>query len=79
MVSQCANPQCAARFRYLHQGKVFLVERKNGNGNSRNAASRLEYFWLCSDCAPRMTLETEQGSGVVRVAENASCASRLAR
>ena len=78
MVSQCANPRCAAPFRYLNQGRLFLVERKKGNGNGKangsghgngnnHAAARLEYFWLCSDCAPRMTLETERGTGTVRV------------
>jgi hypothetical protein len=24
----------------------------------------LEYFWLCEDCAPRMTLVFERGTGV---------------
>ena len=71
MVSQCANPQCSAPFRYLHQGKVFLVEHrtKNGNGNGRQAAAKLEFFYLCWDCASRMTLERELASGLVRVAE----------
>ncbi len=71
MVSQCANPRCAAPFRYLHQGKVFLAERrnKNGNGNGSRTAGKVEYFYLCSDCALRMTLEREQASGRVRVAE----------
>lgn len=26
MLSKCANPECSARFRYLHDGKVFRVE-----------------------------------------------------
>lgn len=71
MVSQCANPRCSAPFRYLRQGKVFLVEHrnKNGNGNGRQSAGRVEFFYLCSDCAQRMTLEREQASGLVRVAE----------
>ena len=26
MLSKCANPECSAKFRYLHDGKVFRVE-----------------------------------------------------
>jgi hypothetical protein len=26
MLSKCANPECSAKFRYLHEGKVFRVE-----------------------------------------------------
>lgn len=83
MVSQCANPRCAVPFRYLHQGRLFLVERRNGNGNgngsgksngdAHRATARLEYFWLCSDCALRMTLEAERGSGMIRVADSSAC------
>ncbi len=71
MVSQCANPRCSAPFRYLRQGKVFLVEHrnKNSNGNGRRTAGKVEYFYLCSDCAARLTLEREPASGLVRVAE----------
>ena len=47
MVSQCANPLCGIPFRYLHEGKLFLVERKNGNGKTNGngrATGKLEYF-----------------------------------
>ena len=26
MLSKCANPECSAKFRYLHDGKVFRLE-----------------------------------------------------
>jgi hypothetical protein len=26
MLSKCANPDCSARFRYLHDGKIFRVD-----------------------------------------------------
>jgi len=26
MLSKCANPECSAKFRYLHDGKVFRVD-----------------------------------------------------
>ncbi len=44
--------------------------KRNGNANGHPGHARLEYFWLCWDCALRMTLETERGSGLVRVAES---------
>lgn len=53
-----------------------MVERKNGkgnrkgNGNGHRAPAKLEYFWLCSECALHYTLETERDSGVVRVTES---------
>ena len=25
MLSKCANPECFEQFRYLHQGKIFLL------------------------------------------------------
>ena len=71
MVSQCANPTCAAPFRYLRQGKIFLVEHRkwDGNGNGSRSGGKVEFFYLCSDCASRLTLERELASGLVRVAE----------
>lgn len=73
MVAQCANPRCGVPFRYLRQGRLFLVERRNGNGNGNSKGhrptTRLEYFWLCSECASHLTLTTEQDSGLVQVAE----------
>jgi hypothetical protein len=30
MLSKCANPVCSAQFLYLHDGKVFRVERDAG-------------------------------------------------
>ena len=73
MVSRCANPGCAAPFLYLHQGKLFRMESEARFG-SRNQASadpdgkkparRVEYFWLCRDCAAEMTLVFKKGVGV---------------
>jgi len=30
MVSKCANPNCAASFRYFHVGKLFRMETSSG-------------------------------------------------
>lgn len=48
MVSKCANPKCKAPFLYLHEGRLVPV---------RLAESRIELFWLCADCAPRLSVE----------------------
>ena len=69
MVSKCANPACKAPFLYFHQGKLFrregsLAHEANGNPN-RNPPRRVEFYWLCSDCADKMTLAFEKGVGVL--------------
>jgi hypothetical protein len=73
MLSKCANPGCSASFLYLHQGKLFRLET-SGNGDDtrigvpdpqgKNSSRRLEYFWLCDDCASVMTVSFKKGVGV---------------
>ena len=72
MLHKCANPACLNPFRKLSQGKLFLVEtppveeptttRKRGLTNHR-----IEYYWLCDQCAFVLTLSYENGRGVVAV------------
>lgn len=70
MVSKCANPQCGAAFLYLHQGKLFRIETDAGwpqdppDPSARKPIRRLEYFWLCDDCAAQMTLARKDGAVV---------------
>jgi hypothetical protein len=73
MVARCANPGCAAPFLYLHQGKLFRMEsdvsfvsRNPGSPDpeGKKPARRVEYFWLCRDCAAEMTLVFKKGVGV---------------
>ena len=58
MVSKCANPKCSEVFRYLHQGKIFLlsptpeVEMVTGHAYP----SLYERFWLCDKCSREMTV-----------------------
>lgn len=74
MLHKCANPQCANPFRKLTQGKLFLVETDRHNlapepvDWRRQSHRKIEYFWLCDQCAPRLTLAYESGRGVVTVA-----------
>jgi len=86
MVSKCANPDCAVPFRYLHQGRLFRFESLGGPERRRTMTRddgekkhirRLEFFWLCEQCAPKMTLvfDKEIGSSVrARLAAHASAA-----
>lgn len=85
MVSKCANPDCAAPFRYFHQGKLFRFEsdagperrRAMGTGGADKHMRRLEFYWLCQQCAPKMTLVFEKGIGIsvrLRRAARASAA-----
>lgn len=69
MLSKCANPNCSANFLYLHEGRLFRSESAMDDGFVSNDAGmkksprRIEFFWLCSNCAPRMTL-IRNGEGV---------------
>jgi len=74
MVSKCANLDCSATFRYFHQGKLFRVDsssrldrrRSMGDGDSPNRPlRRLEFYWLCENCAQKMTLVFEKDAGIV--------------
>ena len=82
MLSKCANPECAAKFRYLHDGKVFRVAIETANRSVKpragetshpnllmiaaKPARRPEYFWLCSSCSEHMTVGTD-AHGIVLV------------
>lgn len=74
MLNKCANPSCLSPFRRLSQGKLFLVETEPlERSNTRRAqrrgqiSHRIEYYWLCDQCAFAMTLSYEKGRGVVVV------------
>lgn len=65
MVSTCANPQCSAPFRRLKQGRLIVIDpREQAHSQMASPLSRLEYFWLCDQCAPRFTLAVEPGNRV---------------
>jgi hypothetical protein len=74
VLHKCANPDCANAFRKLTQGKLFLVETDKLNtlpepANWKHQSQRrIEYYWLCDQCAPQFTLAYERGRGVVTIA-----------
>ncbi|MGA8310199.1 MAG: hypothetical protein WB755_09235 [Terriglobales bacterium] len=73
MLSKCANPGCPAPFLYLHQGKLFRMDTNsevpltNAATDGRRLARRLEFFWLCDQCAVLVTLNYRKGVGVTAV------------
>lgn len=73
MLHKCANPACHNPFRKLSQGKLFLVETEPLDGpklrhaNWRKSPHRIEYYWLCDQCAFVLTLSYEKGRGVITV------------
>jgi hypothetical protein len=73
VVSKCANPGCAATFRYFHQGKLFHLEteagleRRRALGNDdekKKPLRRIEFYWLYENCAQKMTIVFEKGAGM---------------
>jgi hypothetical protein len=74
VLHKCANPTCLVPFRKLSQGKLFLVETEPFERSTRRRArwrgesqNRIEYYWLCDQCAFALTLSYEKGRGVVTV------------
>lgn len=64
VLSKCSNSHCAAVFRKLNEGKVFVLEN---DGAARIHQSRREYFWLCPDCSSKMTLRLGEGRKVLAI------------
>jgi hypothetical protein len=70
VLSKCANPSCSNHFLYLHAGKVFRLEVDGREyvsgvaGGFRKATRKLEFFWLCDECAERFTVVYRKDVGV---------------
>jgi hypothetical protein len=66
MLSKCTNPSCSHKFRYLHQGKLFLLKSSNNEDTSSsrlNFAGRvdgIQYAWLCDKCATQYELALDR-------------------
>ncbi len=73
MLAKCVNPVCNAPFRRLSDGKLFLLQadtspnRKAFAPGKAKPPRRVEYFWLCSDCAQLLTLIFNSKTGVTTV------------
>jgi hypothetical protein len=75
MLSKCANPNCAAPFLYFHSGKLFRVERRRPvplvepSMSESKPVRSIEYYWLCENCAGRLTLARGEEGIVVKSLE----------
>jgi hypothetical protein len=75
MLSKCANPICPATFRYLHEGRLYVIAPKEALVRHRVGCSiksgQLEYAWLCSSCSLYLTIEVDEefGARVLRKLE----------
>jgi len=70
MLSKCANPACSKPFRYLRDGKLFEFDyHRNAEAKESTtlAPRRLEFFWLCGECAGELTVIHDRQKGVVTV------------
>ena len=68
MLSKCANPACDARFRYLHQGRIFNIEVKGAPpGENLQHRDRIEHFWLCESCARVFKVVWVNGAMAIRL------------
>ena len=70
MLSKCANPGCPAPFLYLHEGKLFRLDtgtESPAGPTTQKTARNLEFFWLCGDCAAKLTLSYKKGVGVTTI------------
>jgi len=73
MLRKCANPACGCAFRKMSQGKLFLLEMdslvsgSSRRENRRALAQRVEYYWLCDQCASVLTLSYTRELGMVAV------------
>jgi hypothetical protein len=72
MLSKCANPSCPTLFRYLHEGKLYVIGPKEAVARHKPRCSaksaQIEYAWLCSSCCLCLTIQIDEefGTRVVR-------------
>jgi hypothetical protein len=76
MLSKCANPGCPATFLYLHQGKLFRLDSsaeilvRIPVSEVPRPSQRVEFFWLCDQCAAELTLGYKKETGIIVVPLN---------
>jgi len=73
MVRTCANPACAAPFRYWRGGKLFRCDVKRPSEPCLDVPDQIcqlkpirssVFFWLCKNCSSRMTLRFDPHEGL---------------
>jgi hypothetical protein len=75
MLSRCANPTCPTTFRYLHEGRLYVIAPGESLAGHKPRCSsksgQLECPWLCSSCSLYLTIQIDEelGTRVVRKLE----------
>jgi hypothetical protein len=73
MLSKCANQNCTNTFRYLHEGRLYVVDSRtalNGNRPRSKSSGRFKpliFAWLCSSCCSSMTIQFDAEFGTMAV------------
>jgi hypothetical protein len=84
MLSKCANPDCNTPFHYLREGRLYQIDAASGaerdaappSVNEPKRPHKVEFFWLCGQCAQSMTLTYQRGKGVIAIPMRAAIARR---
>jgi hypothetical protein len=59
MIDRCFNPSCDKQMRYLRDGRVVRVIRREDN------ATRVQHYWLCGECYDEYDFVFPPGGDVV--------------
>ena len=65
MVAKCTNRCCTAT-RQQNEGKLFRLDLDLGS-KTGDSERRVEYLWLCPDCAQRMHPRVEVNGNTITV------------
>lgn len=64
MLSKCANPTCRTLFRYLHEGKLYVIGPREALARQKprcpSKSGQIEYAWLCSSCCLHLTIQIDE-------------------
>jgi len=66
MLSHCLNPSCDAPFLYLHEGRIFNVERVGVLPGDIEQQRWVEQYWLCGTCCRSLKVIVEDGNVTTR-------------
>ncbi len=84
MLSSCANPSCSNQFRYLHQGKLFLLKCSTNKGKVTKTVDfaghvdYLHYAWLCDNCSQTLEVVLDSADRVMVRVRRSGTPTRVA-
>lgn len=64
MLAKCANPSCPTAFRYVHEGRLYVISAAATKAGDKPRPSRgsgeIGYAWLCSSCSFYLTVQRDE-------------------